>query len=41
MQVEFCHFGHETTRAGSGITGEIVEPQSAQESLFLREFWTL
>jgi hypothetical protein len=38
MQAEFCHFGHETARAGSGMTCEIVEPQSAQEGLFMREF---
>jgi hypothetical protein len=38
MQGEFRHYEHETTRACSGMTGEIVEPQSAQEGLFMREF---
>jgi hypothetical protein len=38
MQGEFRHYEHETTRACSGMTCEIVEPQSAQEGLFMREF---
>ena len=38
MQGKFCHYGHETTHRGIGMTGEIVEPQSTQEGLFMREF---
>ena len=39
MQVEFRHFGRETTQCDAGITGGIDETWLVQVGPFLREFW--